>query len=273
MPPIARRNRVVAPDLPGFGASDKPVDVTYDFDLFEETLDELPRRARHRRGRARGARPRRPGRRALGACTGRERVTKLALLNTLVYPEFSEAVIGVHQGVQRARAARAADEPRRPRGRDGARPRGRGEPHRRGARRRARALRRRRLAAARSPPPGSACRLEGFAEIERMLPLAAGARARSSTASATASCPTSPQTMARVEADLPQAEVTALPDCGHFLQEEAPDRGSARSWRASSPTRRGLAADLLQVDVEDQRGVRRDVGREALRAVCEVRRG
>jgi pimeloyl-ACP methyl ester carboxylesterase len=28
--------------------------------------------------------------------------------------------------------------------------------------------------------------------------------------------------MARVRADLPQAEVTPLPECGHFLQEEAP---------------------------------------------------
>ena len=27
--------------------------------------------------------------------------------------------------------------------------------------------------------------------------------------------------MARVARDLPQAEVTALSDCGHFLQEEA----------------------------------------------------
>ena len=29
------------------------------------------------------------------------------------------------------------------------------------------------------------------------------------------------ETVARVKKDLPQAEVTALPDCGHFLQEEA----------------------------------------------------
>jgi pimeloyl-ACP methyl ester carboxylesterase len=29
--------------------------------------------------------------------------------------------------------------------------------------------------------------------------------------------------MRRVARDLPQAEVTALPDCGHFLQEECPD--------------------------------------------------
>ncbi len=30
------------------------------------------------------------------------------------------------------------------------------------------------------------------------------------------------KTMARVKAQLPQAEVTALPQCGHFLQEDAP---------------------------------------------------
>jgi pimeloyl-ACP methyl ester carboxylesterase len=29
------------------------------------------------------------------------------------------------------------------------------------------------------------------------------------------------ETMARVKGDLPQAVVTALPGCGHFLQEEA----------------------------------------------------
>jgi pimeloyl-ACP methyl ester carboxylesterase len=29
------------------------------------------------------------------------------------------------------------------------------------------------------------------------------------------------ETMARVHADLPQAVVTELPACGHFLQEEA----------------------------------------------------
>jgi pimeloyl-ACP methyl ester carboxylesterase len=28
--------------------------------------------------------------------------------------------------------------------------------------------------------------------------------------------------MARVKMDLPQADVTVLPECGHFLQEEAP---------------------------------------------------
>ena len=32
------------------------------------------------------------------------------------------------------------------------------------------------------------------------------------------------KTMARVARDLPQATVTALPDCGHFLQEDEPDK-------------------------------------------------
>ena len=31
------------------------------------------------------------------------------------------------------------------------------------------------------------------------------------------------KTVRRMKQDLPQAEVTALPDCGHFLQEERPD--------------------------------------------------
>jgi haloalkane dehalogenase len=30
------------------------------------------------------------------------------------------------------------------------------------------------------------------------------------------------ETVARLAADVPHAEITALPHCGHFLQEEAP---------------------------------------------------
>jgi pimeloyl-ACP methyl ester carboxylesterase len=39
MKPIARANRVVALDLPGFGASDKPVGIRYGFDFFGHALD------------------------------------------------------------------------------------------------------------------------------------------------------------------------------------------------------------------------------------------
>ena len=31
------------------------------------------------------------------------------------------------------------------------------------------------------------------------------------------------ETARRIQADLPQAEITALPDCGHFLQEDQPE--------------------------------------------------
>ena len=62
-----------------------------------------------------------------------------------------------------------------------------------------------------------------FDEIARLLPelrvpvrVVYGARDRI--------LPDVAETMARVKRDVPQAEVTALPDCGHFLQEEAPQR-------------------------------------------------
>jgi len=67
---------------------------------------------------------------------------------------------------------------------------------------------------------------EGFAEIARLLPSLAmpvrviyGERDRI--------LPDVRETMTRVKQDLPQAEVTALPECGHFLQEEAPDEVGA----------------------------------------------
>ena len=83
---------MVALDLPGFGASDKPLDVQYDFDLFERTLDGFLAAlgidevglAVHDLGGPVGVH---------WAVHRPERVTKLALLNTLVYPEFSEAVM------------------------------------------------------------------------------------------------------------------------------------------------------------------------------------
>jgi pimeloyl-ACP methyl ester carboxylesterase len=39
MVPIAGANRVIALDLPGFGASDKPLDVRYNFAFFGRALD------------------------------------------------------------------------------------------------------------------------------------------------------------------------------------------------------------------------------------------
>jgi haloalkane dehalogenase len=62
-------------------------------------------------------------------------------------------------------------------------------------------------------------------------------------------------TMARVAEDLPQSEVSELPDCGHFLQEERPEEvgrllrdffapaRSVRSSGRSAAAEQGLASD------------------------------
>ena len=67
---------------------------------------------------------------------------------------------------------------------------------------------------------GRGLSVRGFVQIARRLPalripvrVVYGARDRV--------LPDVADTMARVKADLPQADVTALEDCGHFLQEEA----------------------------------------------------
>ena len=103
MPPIARRNRVIAIDLPGLRRVRQAARRGLRLRFFEQALDGFLARARHRRARPRGARPRRAGRRALGAAPA-ARVTKLALLNTLVYPEFSEAVLEFMKACTDARA-------------------------------------------------------------------------------------------------------------------------------------------------------------------------
>src|SRR3954451_21222566 len=83
MPPIARSNRVIALDIRGFEKSNKPLGVRYGFELFERALDgflaalEIDRVALavHDLGGPVGVHwaLRRP-----------ERVTRLALLNTLL---------------------------------------------------------------------------------------------------------------------------------------------------------------------------------------------
>ena len=221
MEPIARANRVVAPDLPGFGASDKPLDVDYDFDFFEAALDGLldaldiaqTGLAVHDLGGPVGVHwaLNRPG-----------RVTRLALLNTLVYPQFSEAVMAFIKactepelreqltsaaGLEAAMRLGLADESKlTPEVIEGVR-----EPFGDDDSRRA-------LAAA-----GIGLRIEGFAEMERGLS-SLDVPVRIIYGEGDRILPDVAETMARVKRDLPQAEVTALPGCGHFLQEEAPDR-------------------------------------------------
>ncbi|MDP3939644.1 MAG: alpha/beta fold hydrolase, partial [Deltaproteobacteria bacterium] len=155
------------------------------------------------------------------ACKHPERLRKLALLNTLVYPEFSWAVIvfglacrlpGVRSWIASPAGLRFAIRF------------GVTQPD---------LLTDETIAGVQAPfvsvdarralvKAGTGLHPKGFVEIAAGLPslkvpvrVIYGERDRI--------LPDVGKTMCRVAGDLPQAEVTALPDCGHFLQEERPD--------------------------------------------------
>jgi pimeloyl-ACP methyl ester carboxylesterase len=90
--PLSEHHHVIAPDLPGFGDSSKPTDVRYDFALYERVIDGLLDHAGafevalvgHDLGGPIGVH---------WALRNRGRTTSVALLNTLLYPEFSSEIL------------------------------------------------------------------------------------------------------------------------------------------------------------------------------------
>jgi pimeloyl-ACP methyl ester carboxylesterase len=221
MPAIARGNRAIALDLPGFGGSDKPQGTRYGFEFFERAIDgflgELGIDEVSLAGHDLG------GPIAVHwALDRQERVKSLALLNTLLYPEFSDAVL---EFVRTASTPGPREELTSPAGLEAA--------IRLGLADEANATEEV-LAGVREPfdtdesrrslaDAGIGLEPDGFVEI--------GARLRSLTMPVRVVygerdriLPDVAETMARVQKDLSQAAVTALPDCGHFLQEEAPEQ-------------------------------------------------
>ena len=156
MAPIARANRVVALDLPGFGASDKPLGIRYSFEFFARVLDGFLAQLGIDRLGLGGPRSRRPDRTALDPRAAGPRDEARAAQHARV-----SRVLGGHEGV-RARLPVAGAQ-----GEDHESGRPRVHPARRARRSRdARAPRcsppcRRRFApptlGARSPTPASAC--------------------------------------------------------------------------------------------------------------------
>ena len=240
MPAIARSNRVIAPDLPGFGVSDKPLGVRYDFAFFERAIDGLLEAlevdtvglAVHDLGGPIGlhwTRPQ-PGARDAPGAAQHARL-----------PPVRAVRDRVRHDLDHARAARARNQPRGAR-RAGPAGHARGL---RGHRRAGRGLRRPVRLGRLAPRAGGCRRRPRLRGLHRDRAEAAGAdhpRAASSTARTDRALTDVADTMARVARDLPQALVTALPGRGHFIQEEAPEEVGEllaeefRSGGASPPT-------------------------------------
>jgi pimeloyl-ACP methyl ester carboxylesterase len=224
MPTIAESTRVLAPDLPGFGGSDKPLDQRYDFKFFGAVLDEFLA--------ASGVEHVIPVGHDIGgpvalwwAMRNRSRVPRLALLNTLVYPEFDDAVVAFVRTLMTPGAREEATSPE-----------GLAEIMRLGVVN-ADVLTDEVIDAVVAPFRDDASRLalanagiglspKGFAEMARELPRF-DVPVRLIYGEQDKVLPDVAVTMRRLALDLRHAEVTALPDCGHFLQEEEPEEVAA----------------------------------------------
>jgi haloalkane dehalogenase len=220
MGPIAdRQHHVVALDLPGFGASDKPLDVRYSFDFFERVIDGFLDQL--------GIGPVAIVGHDLGgpiavhwALRRPERVTAIALLNTLLYPQFCPAVT---EFVQKLLASGRREQLTSPEGLAEVLRQGLAEcspsvqmladvlgPFRTDDDRRA-------LANA-----GIGLAVSGFVEIEQSLG-SLHVPVRAVYGAEDGLLPDVSETMVRLQRDVPHARITELAGCGHFLQEEQPE--------------------------------------------------
>jgi haloalkane dehalogenase len=184
LPVLAKTHRAIAIDLPGYGLSDKPLDANYNFTFFENILEGFLD--------ALDIRSTDLAVHDLGGPIGLfwavrhpQRLKQLILLNTLVYPQTSWAV---KLALIALRTPGVRDFIVSPKGIAGAMKFGVVHKQR---------LNREALTPYTAPFEDPAAR--------RALPDVA-------------------KTMQRVKQDLPGAEVTSLPNCGHFLQEDEPER-------------------------------------------------
>ncbi len=221
VPEMTKHNRVLLLDLPGFGLSDKSPDIAYTFRFFQKILDGFLENLGidkvglgvHDLGGPVGL---------YWACNNLERVSKLAILNTLVYPEMSWAVklfifmtkmplinslLVSPMGLRFAIEFGVHDKRKlKPDAREGT-----AAPFKTDADRRA-------LLKA-----GGDLNPKGFFLMANRLPKYTGP-VRIIYGARDGILPDIAETVDRLKKDLPQSQVTVLPDCGHFLQEEEPEQ-------------------------------------------------
>ncbi|MBI2421277.1 MAG: alpha/beta fold hydrolase [Candidatus Hydrogenedentes bacterium] len=221
MPPLATHNRVIALDLPGFGASDKPRDASYSFRYQAKALTDFLHAldvstvsiVGHDLGGPIGL---------YWASQNPERIHRIAMLNTLIYPEFSWAVIafGVSLRIPGLRSWLTSSSGLRFLMRAGVVHKDRMDD----------AVLDAICAPFQSPEARQALHQTfmglhpgGFRTIADWLP-AVTVPVRVIYGENDRVLPDIAQTVARLKKDIPHAEVTPLPQCGHFLQEDEPER-------------------------------------------------
>ena len=221
IPTLAKTHRVIALDLPGYGLSDKPLDARYNFKFYTNTLNafldalDIPTTnlVVHDLGGPVGL---------YWAVNNPRRVHNIVLLNTLVYPETSWAV---KLFLLALRTPGLRDFVVSPKGIVGAMKFGVVHKER---------LNREVLTPYTAPfetpaarkaliKAGSGLSIKGLAQIKKKLP-ALEAPLRLIYGENDRVLPDVAKTMQRIQRTHPQAELTALPNCGHFLQEDEPER-------------------------------------------------
>ena len=220
MPKISETHRVIALDLPGYGKSEKPLSVSYSSNFYTKLLSDFLEQLKitsvnlvvHDLGGPIGLH---------WAVRHKEMVKSLVLFNTLVYPKFSWAVIAFTLAIKMPFIRNWISSPN-----------GIKKGLRIGVQNKDRITgellqnyqepfleKEPRLALQKS---ASNISIKALQEIEKKLPtftipVAAiyGINDRI--------LPHVAKTMERVKKDLPQAVVTPIPNCGHFLQEDEPE--------------------------------------------------
>ena len=221
LPELGKTHRAIALDLPGYGLSDKPLDVAYDYQLYARTLDafldalgiERTHLVVHDLGGPAGL---------YWATHHPERVSSIVVLNTLVFPEVHWTVTAFLLAL---RTPGLRDFLVSPRGIVATMKLGVVHKER---------MNRQTLTPYTAPfetpaarkaliQAGSGLGVDGLAQIAEKLPslqvplrLIYGQNDRI--------LPDVAKTMKRLQKLRPDAELTALPRCGHFLQEDEPER-------------------------------------------------